>query len=187
MTYIVLVSGANAAASHPHGKQDYGLLTRGLATDSATFRNVLSHFASGVVIVTARTGRGPVGMTFQSFFSVSLAPPLVALSPSRGSTTWPHIREARSFCVNVLRHDQGELCRVFGMPNLDRFAGVSWRPAPHSGAPMIDGALAWLDCSIEAVHDAGDHYLVLAGVIEIGAASGEPLVIYRRSLGSFTR
>jgi 3-hydroxy-9,10-secoandrosta-1,3,5(10)-triene-9,17-dione monooxygenase reductase component len=158
---------------------------RSRVDDSDAFRTVLAHFASGVTVVTAMTAEGPVGMTVQSFFSASLAPPLVAVSPSRTSRTWPKVRAAGAFCVNVLRREQAELCRGFAGSGADRFAGVRWRSAPQTGAPVIEQVLAWVECSIEAIHEAGDHYLVLARVLDLDASVGEPLVVYRRALGSF--
>jgi len=160
-------------------------LTSDSSSDLAAYRNVLSNFASGVVIVTAEGRNGPVGMTFQSFFSVSLEPPLVAISPSRTSQTWREIRQAGAFCVNVLQRKQTSLCQVFGTRSNNRFEGISWSAGARTGAPVLEGCLAWLECDIDSVHEAGDHFLVVARVLGLAAARGEPLVVYRRALGSF--
>jgi flavin reductase (DIM6/NTAB) family NADH-FMN oxidoreductase RutF len=149
------------------------------------FRRVLGHFASGLVIITARTPDRTVGMSCQSFFSLSLDPPLVALSPSRTSTTWPHVRRAGKFCVSILGEDQAELCRRFSMSGTDKFAGVGWATSAIVGAPVIDGCLAWIECAIEDVHDAGDHYLAVARVLDLDARDGTPLLFYRGRFGSF--
>jgi 3-hydroxy-9,10-secoandrosta-1,3,5(10)-triene-9,17-dione monooxygenase reductase component len=152
--------------------------------DSSTFRTVLGHFASGVVIVTGATAEGPVGFTCQSFFSVSLDPPLVAVAPGRTSTSWPRIHETGRFCANVLTEDQEALGRSFAVSGGQKFTGVGWAPAP-SGCPVLTGCLAWIDCTVAAVHDAGDHLLVLGRVEEMGYSNGRPLLFYRGGFGSF--
>jgi flavin reductase (DIM6/NTAB) family NADH-FMN oxidoreductase RutF len=149
------------------------------------FRSVLSHFGSGVVVLSAITEDGPVGMTCQSFFSLSLDPPLIAVSPARTSSTWPRIAEVGHFAVSILAHDQEQVCRSFAVSGGDKFLGVDWQPAQHTGAPMLAGALAWLDCLVDAVHEAGDHYLVVARVLALEAGQGRPLMFYRGGFGSF--
>lgn len=156
------------------------------AVGTRAFRDVLGHFASGVTVVTAATGVGPVGFTCQSFTSLSLDPPLVALAPGKSSTSWPRIAAAGAFCVNILQADQVDVGRTFAVSSAeqaDKFAGVPWSPAP-SGAPVLDGVLAWVDCTLLAVHDAGDHELVLGRVTDLGVGDGEPLLFYR---GRFER
>jgi 3-hydroxy-9,10-secoandrosta-1,3,5(10)-triene-9,17-dione monooxygenase reductase component len=150
----------------------------------AEFRTVLGHFASGVVVVTGATVSGPSGFTCQSFFSLSLDPPLVAFSPSASSTSWPPIGASGSCTVNVLREDQEALARSFARSGTDKFAGVGWTPG-STGAPRLHDALAWLDCVVEAVHDGGDHHLVVARVVELRSGRGEPLVFYRGGFGTF--
>ncbi|HZU73247.1 MAG TPA: flavin reductase family protein [Acidimicrobiales bacterium] len=152
--------------------------------DSAWFRTVLGHFASGVVVVTSADDDGPVGFTCQSFFSVSLEPPLIAVAPGRGSSSWPRIAETGVFCANVLTEDQEPLCRVFANTGADKFRGVGWRPGT-TGSPVLSDVLAWVECSIESVQDAGDHYLVLGRVVEMGHGHGRPLVFYRGGFGTF--
>src|SRR5215203_5335158 len=120
--------------------------------DSAAFRQVLGHFPTGVVVVTAHGSSGPVGLSIGSFTSVSLDPPLVGFLPGKASDSWPSIERSGSFCVNVLAEDQGELCWAFAKELDDKFAEVGWRPAP-SGSPILDGVVAWLDCSIHDVVD----------------------------------
>jgi flavin reductase (DIM6/NTAB) family NADH-FMN oxidoreductase RutF len=155
-----------------------------MSVDQGEFRATLGHFASGVVVVTGMHRAGPVGFTCQSFFSLSLDPPLVALAPGKSSTSWPRVAEARSFCANVLGADQEPLARTFANTGTDKFAGVGWSPAP-TGPPRLHGALAWVDCTIEAVHDAGDHYLVVALVVGLETGAGRPLLFYRGGFGGF--
>ncbi|MDQ1584027.1 MAG: 3-hydroxy-9,10-secoandrosta,3,5(10)-triene-9,17-dione monooxygenase reductase component [Microbacteriaceae bacterium] len=146
--------------------------------DPSTFRRVLGHFPSGVVIVSGHDELGPVGLTCQSFFSLSLEPPLVAIAPGRGSTSWPRIARTGSFAVSVLGAEQERLCLAFAASGVDKFRDVSWRPGV-TGSPIVDGALAWVDCRIDALHDGGDHHLVTGAVLDAGHAVGRPLVFFR--------
>jgi flavin reductase (DIM6/NTAB) family NADH-FMN oxidoreductase RutF len=149
-------------------------------SDPTRFRRVLGHIPTGVVVVTGLDAeRGPVGMTVGSFTSVSLDPPLVAFLPSRTSSTWARMRAAGSFVVNVLGAHQRHISHAFAAADGDRFDSVAWSRA-GSGAPLIDGAVAWIDCNVEAVHEAGDHYWVLGRVRELEVVStAPPLVFYR--------
>jgi flavin reductase (DIM6/NTAB) family NADH-FMN oxidoreductase RutF len=131
-------------------------------------------------VVTALTGQGPVGLSVGSFTSVSLNPPLVGFLPAVTSSSWPLIQRAGAFCVNILAAGQEELAGSFASPSADRFAGRSWRPAPWSGAPIFDGVVAWVDCEVAGVSEAGDHHFVLGKVSELGISTGaEPLVFFR--------
>jgi 3-hydroxy-9,10-secoandrosta-1,3,5(10)-triene-9,17-dione monooxygenase reductase component len=152
--------------------------------DEGEFRAVLGHFASGVVVITAAHPAGPSGFTCQSFFSLSLDPPLVALAPGKSSTSWPRVSDAGSFCANILSGDQEALARTFAQSGADKFAGVGWSPAP-SGAPRLHGALAWIECTIETVQEAGDHHLVVARVVGLETGTGRPLLFYRGGFGGF--
>ena len=166
-----------------------GPATFGTATpfDAARFRQVLGHFCTGVTVVAAIVEE-PVGFTVQSFSSVSLDPPLVAVCPARTSSSWPRIRSAGVFCVNVLAEDQEALARVFATRGADKFNGVGWRPTARSGSPVLNGVLAWVDCRIEAEHDGGDHLVVLARVVDMGVESeAGPLLFYRGGYGRFLR
>lgn len=144
------------------------------------FRDVLGRFASGVTIVTAMTADGPVGMTCQSFASVSLQPPLVLFVPARTSRAWPRIRTAGHFTVNLLAAEQEWLSDRFAAKGVDKYDGVAWSAASATGAPRLDGCLAWIDCTLHAVHEAGDHHVVLGRVQELVAGAPErPLLFYR--------
>ncbi len=152
--------------------------------DEGVFRTVLGHFASGVVVVTGLHAGGPVGLTCQSFFSVSINPPLVAVCPSTRSTSWPRLQERGRFAVNVLAERQEHLARAFSIAGADKFAGVGWSSGPE-GMPHIDGCLAWVDCTVEEVHPAGDHLLVVGLVTDLSTGGGEPLIFYRGGYGGF--
>lgn len=153
--------------------------------DQARFRTVLGHFATGVTVVASMNRDQPVGLSVNSFTSVSLDPPLVAFCVARESTTWPKIRHAGSFCVSVLSEDQEDLSRVFATRGADKFAGVGWGRAP-SGAPYLLGSLAWIDCALDAEHDGGDHFIVVgrARSLEV-IGDGRPLIFYRGGYGHF--
>lgn len=155
--------------------------------DAQRFRDVLGQYPTGVSVVTAVQPDGSAaGLAVGSFTSVSLDPPLVAFLPDKSSSSWPKIRAAGSFCVNVLGADQESICRTFATKAPDKFAGLSWRPA-GSGAPILDGAVAWIDCDLEAVHEAGDHYIVVGRVRDLDIAHPSlPLLFFRGGYGRFT-
>lgn len=159
--------------------------------DTGRFKSVMGHFATGVTIVTAlEDGKTPVGFTAQSFVSLSIEPPLVAVCPALTSTSWPRIAAADGLCINILAADQEALCRGFATPSDDKFAGVGWRESPATGAPLLDGSLAWIEGRIEATYPAGDHEIVVIRVEDIGEAttddhSGGPLLFYRAGFGAF--
>jgi 3-hydroxy-9,10-secoandrosta-1,3,5(10)-triene-9,17-dione monooxygenase reductase component len=150
-------------------------------TDAA-YRHVLGHFCTGVTVITGlggTDGRRPAGFACQAFAALSLTPPLVLFCPSTSSRTWPAIAASGYFCVNVLADGQQDIARRFGVSGPDKFAGLSWSPS-RSGAPVLAGALTWVECAVEAVHEAGDHYLVLGRVTELGPSRpGRPLLFYR--------
>lgn len=147
--------------------------------NSRKFRDVLGRFCTGVTVVTSMSNGEPVGMTCQSFSSVSLDPPLVLFCPAKSSRAWPQMQRAGYFCVNLLSHDQLDLSNGFAAKGTDKFAGVSWRPSA-TGAPLLDGVLGWVDCTVYAVHEAGDHYVVIGRVMDLGVEDApHPLLFYR--------
>ncbi len=153
--------------------------------DEARYRQVLGHFATGVTVVTALADGEPLGLSVNSFTSVSLEPPLVAVCIATLSSTWPRVREAGAFCVNILSEDQEAVCRVFAARGPKRFSGIGYEPA-RSGAPILAGVLAWIDCTIEAEYPGGDHLIVLGRVRDLGVArEHRPLVFYRGGYGRF--
>ena len=157
------------------------------AVDQEVFRSVMARFATGVTVVTADADGEPLGFTCQSFVSLSLEPPLVALAPAKASTSWPRMVRAGSFCVNVLAEHQVDVCERFSRSGRDKFSGVAWRPAPGTGLPVLEGTVAWVACQLELVHDAGDHELVIGRVLDLGTGLGAPLVFYDRRFGTFVQ
>jgi 3-hydroxy-9,10-secoandrosta-1,3,5(10)-triene-9,17-dione monooxygenase reductase component len=147
--------------------------------DPQRFRQVLGHFASGVTVITGVDDGVPVGFACQAFAALSLEPPLVLCCPGKSSTTWPRIAASGRFCANILAADQREVARRFGVSGADKFADGRWTAGPN-GAPLLAGVLTWAACSIETVHEAGDHYVVIARVTDLGdSIAGEPLLFYR--------
>jgi 3-hydroxy-9,10-secoandrosta-1,3,5(10)-triene-9,17-dione monooxygenase reductase component len=148
-------------------------------TDPDRFRAVLGHFCTGVTVVTALDGSVPVGFACQSFAALSLDPPLVLCCPGKGSQTWPVIARTGRFAVNVLAEEQRAVSAIFGSRGADKFGAVEWMPAP-SGSPLLEGALTWVDCALDTVYEAGDHFVVIGRVTALGEPSGgRPLLFYR--------
>ncbi|WP_320068820.1 flavin reductase family protein [Micromonospora sp. RTGN7] len=157
------------------------------ATDPTEFRRVLGHFATGVTTVTAvdPTSQLPVGLTVNSFVSVSLHPPLVSFCVSNGSGSWPAIRSAERLCINILGVGQQGICHRMAAAVEDRFRGLDWQLSP-GGAPVLDGVVAWIEGSVEAEHEAGDHMIVVVRVHHLhGGVDGRPLVFHRGRYGGF--
>jgi 3-hydroxy-9,10-secoandrosta-1,3,5(10)-triene-9,17-dione monooxygenase reductase component len=146
--------------------------------DSTNFRNVLGRLPTGVVIVTGGDPEHPSGLVCGSFMSVSLNPPLVAVCPTLTSKSWPAIAESGHFCANVLAESQEPLARRFSASGTDKYAGVAWEPAPATGAPLLEGVAAWIDCRIERTIEAGDHWLVLGEVLELSVHSEESALVF---------
>ena len=165
-----------------------------VAFDAGHFRTVMGHFPTGVTIVTGMDADGaPHGFTIGSFTSVSLDPPMVGFLPQIGSETWEAIAASGSFCVNVLSDQQSDLCWKFAKSGTDdtRFESVEWHAAP-TGSPILDRAVAWIDCSVEHVYDMGDHHFVVGNVGALDADADhdgrppEPLLFFKGTLGGFS-
>ena len=146
------------------------------------FRDVLGRYCSGVTVVTSMSGGEPVGMTCQSFTSVSLDPPLVMFIPAKTSRAWPLMQRAGHFCVNFLAADQAEISNVMASKGADKFAGIDWSPS-KTGAPLLDGVIGYVDCTVHTVHEAGDHYIVVGKVqdMDLRPANGDPLLYFEGS------
>ncbi|MGN6161332.1 MAG: flavin reductase family protein [Marmoricola sp.] len=142
------------------------------------FRDVLGRYASGVTVVTTVSNGEPVGMTCQSFMSVSLTPPLVMFSPAKTSRAWPRIQASGRFAVNFLGEDQQDLSNTMASRGTDKFAGVEWSPAPVTGSPLLPGAVGYVDCTVDRVYEAGDHFLVLGLVEDLQAADASGPLLY---------
>ncbi|MEU9485640.1 flavin reductase family protein [Streptomyces decoyicus] len=152
-----------------------------VSVDESKLRSVCGLFCSGVTIVTTRHRGRPVGLTCQSFSSLSLDPPYIALCIGRHSQTWPLIRQESRFCVNILADHQKSICQQFARSGGDKFTGVNWTETPN-GSPLLDGVLGWIDCSLVREFDGGDHVIAIGQVTNLDQAEADsPLLYYRSS------
>jgi flavin reductase (DIM6/NTAB) family NADH-FMN oxidoreductase RutF len=143
------------------------------------FRAALAHWASGVAIVTSAAGERIHGMTVSAFASVSLDPPLVLVCADKTSDTLGVIEDGGVFAANILSSAQRALSNRFATKKDEhlRFEGLAWRRGA-TGAPILPGVLAALDCRVVAAHDAGDHVIYVGRVESVDLAAGEPLLYY---------
>jgi len=153
--------------------------------DVARFREVVGHFATGVVVITAATPEGPVGFTCQTFGSLSIDPILISFAARTASTSWPRMRPTGSLAVNILASHQEALARVFATSANDKFDGVAWSPGT-SGAPLLGDALATLEGNVVDVVTHGDHDIVVVAVSHVTSRDGLPLLYYRGGFGTFS-
>ncbi|MGN0064691.1 MAG: flavin reductase family protein [Nocardioides sp.] len=144
------------------------------------FRDVLGQYCSGVTVVTTVLDGKPEGLTCQSFTSVSLDPPLVAFLPTKQSRAFAAIRRSGHFCVNFLADGQEGVSNAFASRNVeDKFAGVDWTVS-QSGSALLGGAVGYVDCTVHQIHEAGDHYIVLGKVVDLGVGGDvDPLLYFR--------
>ncbi len=157
--------------------------------DQDALRNVLGHFTTGVTVVTTMTAVGPIGMTANSFSSVSLDPPLVLFSVSRASQLCTHLTKTGSFAVNILNAEQQNLSRQFSRPGLHRFGGMSWTRW-MTGAPILPDVLAVIECVVTDIHEGGDHFITVGRVVEAGLRAAEerrPLIFFRGAYRELSR
>lgn len=154
--------------------------------DPQQYRQVLGQYPTGVCVVTSTGNDGAAaGMVVGSFTSVSLDPPLIGFFPDRGSSSWPRVAAANRFCVNILSAQQENVCRKLASKDPDKFAAIGHRPSPL-GSPILDGAIAWIDCDLHSVSEAGDHFAVLGLVRQLEVAeSGLPLLFFQGGYGRF--
>ncbi|MEU1184267.1 flavin reductase family protein [Streptomyces sp. NPDC005820] len=157
------------------------------AVDGRRFRDVLGNFPTSVVaITTTDAGRRPQGMIVGTFTSVSLDPPLVSFLADSSSTTLRTIRAAGRFCANALAGDQERLSRKLATgPAARRFEDTAWQPS-SLGSPVLDGVVAWVDCTVEQVVEIGDHQLVVGRVNDLRVESlKSPLLFFRGGYGDY--
>lgn len=146
--------------------------------DTTSLRTVYGRFPTGVVAVAALIDSAPAGLAASSFTTVSLTPPLVSVCMAHTSSTWPVLRRAGRLGLSVLGSRHRAICRRLAGPSDGRFTGVAWRPTPE-GAVLLDGAGAWLECSVEQEVRAGDHDIVVLRVHDLRADHAvDPLVFH---------
>ena len=143
-------------------------------TDPKAFRNALGAYATGVTVVTVASDDGPIGITANSFASVSLDPPLVLWSPSKSSSRFKYFSGAPHFAIHVLDAHQHDLCNGF-VKDRSAFDGLDWVAGDHD-VPHIRGCLARFECTLAAEHDAGDHTIIVGRVTGASVRDGSPLM-----------
>ncbi len=151
------------------------------AIDPLRFREALGHYASGITVISSHLDGEPIGFTCQSFYSVSMSPPLVSFSVMSSSYSYPKIRRAGRFAVNILSGEQAKISNQFARRGEDKWHGVEWQESPL-GNPIIVDSLHWLDCEIHAEHVAGDHLIVIGEVKALKlqeAVATQPLLYFK--------
>ncbi len=151
-----------------------------MAIDSRVLRDALGCFATGVTVVTSVTPEGALlGITANSFNSVSLDPPLVLFSLHRGAYSLQDFARSGCFAINVLSEGQRHLSVAFAKPLADKWDGIAYE-VWETGCPIFPDALAKLDCRTRSTHDGGDHVIFVGEVLRMAAAShGRPLLYFR--------
>lgn len=146
----------------------------------------MGQFCTGVVIATGAPEGQPAGFAAQSFVSLSLDPPLIAICPAKTSSSWPKLRDAGAFAVNMLHAGQVDVSNHFAQSGGDKFKDLAWHPG-ITGAPILDDALAWIECTLENELEAGDHTIAIGRVqaYERTAEDASPLLFFRGQYGSF--
>jgi flavin reductase (DIM6/NTAB) family NADH-FMN oxidoreductase RutF len=146
--------------------------------DEAGFRELLSHFPSGVTVVSTAVGDELSGMTVASFASLSLRPPLVLICIEKSVKTHDAIVKAGRFGVSILSARQADISNRFASKAEDKFEGIPFRRAPQ-GSPMIEGAIATMECTVTAQLPGGDHSIFVGEVVDATTAAGDPLLYFR--------
>ena len=144
-------------------------------------KNAFARWATGVTIVTARSGDRIHGMTVSAFTEVSLDPPLVLVCIDKTSSTQVVIAEGKVFAVNILERGQADLSSRFASKEVEdrRFDGLDYQTGV-TGAPLLAGTVANLDCRLTMTHDAGDHFIFVGEVVDLRLFDGEPLMFHDR-------
>lgn len=175
------MSGGRAAK-----KKDQPTVTREFAPGpdhARDLRDALGRFATGVTVVTCAGETGPVGITANSFASVSLDPPLVLWSIARTSSRFAPFAAARHFAIHILSDAERDLAARFTRGGAG-FEGIDWAPSAE-GTPLIAGTLARFDCALEAAHEGGDHLILIGRVLRAALRAGQPLVFSQGHYGAF--
>jgi flavin reductase (DIM6/NTAB) family NADH-FMN oxidoreductase RutF len=146
--------------------------------DDARFRLAMSHFASGVTVVTTELEGKPFGMTVASFASLSLHPPMVLVCIEKNVRTHDAIASAAAFAVSILGQHQIDISNRFASRNDDKFDGAQLRRG-ELGMPLIDGAICTVECRLREQFAGGDHSIFIGEVVDVQTAEGAPLVYYR--------
>ncbi|NNE87662.1 MAG: flavin reductase family protein [Silicimonas sp.] len=153
------------------------------AGDARAFRDALGTFPTGVTIVTCQSEKGPLGITANSFSSVSLDPPLVLWSPARASRRFAAFEAAQHFAIHVLAENQQHFCTTFASEG-GNFSDLDWH-TNDDGVPLINGCLTRFECERHAIHDGGDHAIIVGRVRAATVKDGSSLVFSGGAFGRF--
>ena len=149
--------------------------------DADAYRRLCAQFATGVAVATVRAANGtPHGLTVSSFTPVSIDPPLILICIDFRCTAIEHFRTAPFFAISILTEVQRELSVAFAAKPEGRFEGIEWT-AGETGAPLLAGGVATLECSLDHVRDVGDHALIFGRVVHGSVHGGQPLLYFDRS------
>jgi flavin reductase (DIM6/NTAB) family NADH-FMN oxidoreductase RutF len=150
--------------------------------DHRALRAVLGRFATGITVLTSADGDLVHGMTANAFSSVSLDPPLVLVCVQRGAVMLDTIAQNKAFAVSILGAEQEHLARYFASSarpaGIAQFDAVDWAPGPYTGAPLLGGAAAWLECELSSVYEGGDHTIFVGRVLSLGNGSGRSALLF---------
>lgn len=157
-----------------------------MAIERNELRRVMGHFATGVTVITTRSQDGqPYGLTANAFSSVSLEPPLLLVCVDKKAESYPFFEQSKVFTVNILADDQEALSRRFAVSGGAKFEGVAYHMGAN-GAPILESSLAYIECTLYASYDGGDHTIYLGEVQQAETVERKPLLFYRggyRELG----
>jgi flavin reductase (DIM6/NTAB) family NADH-FMN oxidoreductase RutF len=154
--------------------------------DRNELRRIMGHFATGVTVITTISNDGTVyGLTANAFMSVSLEPPLLLISVDKKAESYPYFEQSRVFTINILCDDQEGLSRKFAVSGGNKFEGVAYHRGTNN-VPVLEGALAHVECRLYAAYDGGDHTLYLGEVLEAETREGKPLLFYRGGYRAFS-
>lgn len=158
-----------------------------MSVSSDEFRSVLGRFPSGVTVVTTKAADGSdQGMTVSAFSSVSLEPPLVLICIEKTASVYEALMRAPGFVVNILSAKQEQIARRFSIVDIDRFEGIGFSRT-RNGIVVLDDVLGMIECNRVALHDAGDHTVIVAEVEATRAENGSPLIYYRGGYAQLER
>jgi flavin reductase (DIM6/NTAB) family NADH-FMN oxidoreductase RutF len=150
-----------------------------MAIEKNELRRVMGHFATGVTVITTLRASGELhGLTANAFTSVSLIPPLVLICVDKKAESYPCFEETKVFTVNILASDQEAISRRFAVSGGDKFQGVAYR-AGANNAPILEGALAYIECRVTNTIDGGDHTIYLGEVEQAETREVKPLLFFR--------
>ena len=153
--------------------------------NSRAFRDALGQFGTGVTVISCPTSVGPMGITANSFASVSLDPPLVLWSPAKSSTRYPFFMAADHFAIHVMGAEQSGVCGAFAR-NGNAFDQFDWEIGLNN-VPLINGCLSRFECTKSAEHDGGDHSIIIARVTRVSTRHGDPLLFHGGRYGGFSQ